>query len=582
MPKEGRGLTKHMILIKNGFVYDPINKIDGEKMDIAIKEGKIVDPKKVKEKEAKVIDARGKVVMPGGVDIHSHVAGPKVNAGRLFRPEDGRRQVRPFGQGLRAETGFSVPNVFATGYRYAQLGYTTVMEAATPPLKTRHTHEEMSDTPILDQGAYLILDNNWVIMEYLKAGEYEKCAAFVAWMLRSMKCFGIKSVNPGGDENWGWGKNISSVRDRVIYFDISPAEIIQGLIRVNEMLGLPHSFHIHCNNLGLPGSYTTTLETFGLSDGMPISPKVGERSQNLHVAHIQFYSYGGEDWKTFESKGDEVAKYLNNHSNITVCLGQVTFDETTTMTADGPFEYLLQSINKLKWINRDVELETSSGIVPYIYRPRSLVNAVQWAAGLEVALLTKNPWQIMMSTDHPNAGPFTRYPRVVKWLVSKKAREETIAKCHETLPNRSSIASIDREYTLYEVAVVTRASAAEALGISGFKGHLGVGADADVAIYDFNPEKQDPSREPEALEKALSRALYTIKRGHIVVENGEVVGDAPKRVFWADICFDEELEKQVLDELHETFAKYYTVSMSNYPISEEYLVGSTPIKITSK
>ena len=31
------------ILIKNGFVFDPINKINGEKMDIAIKDGKIVE-----------------------------------------------------------------------------------------------------------------------------------------------------------------------------------------------------------------------------------------------------------------------------------------------------------------------------------------------------------------------------------------------------------------------------------------------------------------------------------------------------------------------------------------------------------
>ena len=31
------------LLIKNGFVYDPINGINGEKMDIAIKNGKIVE-----------------------------------------------------------------------------------------------------------------------------------------------------------------------------------------------------------------------------------------------------------------------------------------------------------------------------------------------------------------------------------------------------------------------------------------------------------------------------------------------------------------------------------------------------------
>ena len=39
------------LLIKNGFVYDPINGINGEKMDIAIKDRKIVE--NVNERRAK-------------------------------------------------------------------------------------------------------------------------------------------------------------------------------------------------------------------------------------------------------------------------------------------------------------------------------------------------------------------------------------------------------------------------------------------------------------------------------------------------------------------------------------------------
>ena len=73
------------LLIKNGFVFDPLNGINGEKMDIAIKNGKIVA--KVTRK-AQVIDATGLTVMPGGVDIHTHVAGGEVNTGRIVRPED--------------------------------------------------------------------------------------------------------------------------------------------------------------------------------------------------------------------------------------------------------------------------------------------------------------------------------------------------------------------------------------------------------------------------------------------------------------------------------------------------------------
>jgi len=149
------------LLIKNGFVYDPANGINGDVKDIAVQNGKIVEASKLTT-GAKVIDAKGKVVMAGGIDIHTHIAGPKVNVGRMYRPEDklhdpGMEHASKF---IRGGGGFSAPSTFATAYRYARLGYTTANEAAMPPLLARHTHEEIRDTPILDQSAYTLLGNN--------------------------------------------------------------------------------------------------------------------------------------------------------------------------------------------------------------------------------------------------------------------------------------------------------------------------------------------------------------------------------------------------------------------------------------
>ena len=69
------------LLLKNGFVYDPLNGVNGEVMDILVEDGKIVE--RHRSKDLKVIDVSGMVVMPGGVDIHSHIAGSEVNAGRV-------------------------------------------------------------------------------------------------------------------------------------------------------------------------------------------------------------------------------------------------------------------------------------------------------------------------------------------------------------------------------------------------------------------------------------------------------------------------------------------------------------------
>ncbi len=78
--------------IVNGRVYDPINGIDGEVRDVCVQDGKIVASV---PPEAKQIDASGMVVMPGGVDIHCHIAGPKVNLARKLQPEDHRFDVHP-------------------------------------------------------------------------------------------------------------------------------------------------------------------------------------------------------------------------------------------------------------------------------------------------------------------------------------------------------------------------------------------------------------------------------------------------------------------------------------------------------
>ena len=51
------------------------NGVNGEKKDIMFKDDKIVDSV---SDNAKVIDVTDKIVMPAGVDIHAHIAGPKL------------------------------------------------------------------------------------------------------------------------------------------------------------------------------------------------------------------------------------------------------------------------------------------------------------------------------------------------------------------------------------------------------------------------------------------------------------------------------------------------------------------------
>src|SRR6201987_3330366 len=99
--------------IANGTVYDPATGIDGVVMDLWIQEGKIAARHEQDAAADKILDATGLVVMAGGVDMHAHIAGPKVNVARKMRPEDKRKAPVVRSTPLtRSGTTASVPSTF--------------------------------------------------------------------------------------------------------------------------------------------------------------------------------------------------------------------------------------------------------------------------------------------------------------------------------------------------------------------------------------------------------------------------------------------------------------------------------------
>ncbi len=566
------------LLVKNGYVYDPLNGVNGNKMDIAIENGKIVE--KVDERKAKVIDASGMIVMPGGVDIHTHIAGSEVNAGRLLRPEDHFKDVEARTAATRSGVGHSIPSTFTTGYRYARMGYTSICNPSMPPLEARHTHEELDDTPIVDKATFPLLGDWWFVLEYLRDGLIKECAAHVAWLISATKGYAIKIVNPGGVEAWGFGRNVRDLDDAVPNFGITPREIIRGLCKVNQTLNMPHTIHVHTNRLGQPGNYLTAINTM-----KSIEDLANGDNPAIHITHCQFSAFKGENWATMRSGAEEIARYVNHHTHVTLDMGQVVFTDTTTMTADGPWQYTLYELSGNKWINHDVETETGAGIVPFTYRRKSYVHATMWSIGLELALLVEDPWKIFLTTDHPNGGPFTSYPRIVSWLMSRKARERTLKRTSKRARERSLLPSIDREYSPYEIAIITRAGQAKALGLKD-KGHLGVGADADVAIYDIDPRRFDSSRDYRIVRRALKKAAYTIKAGEIVAEDDTIVKSVDGRTLWADLKVSSFVGlvscPEVLLDLNKRFSEYWTVEIENYFVPERFLGNSAPIPIRSE
>jgi formylmethanofuran dehydrogenase subunit A len=537
-----------MLRITGGRVYDPAHGIDGVVKDVCIADGRIVS--QLDGPGVRTIDATGMVVLPGGVDIHTHVAGAALNFARGITPENYRRAAPILRTPeRRAGLGGITPTTFATGYLYAGMGWTTVNEAAIPILSARHTHEELHDTPIVDKSSLVLMANNEIMLDLLEAGEVERARHVVAWLIWAAKAYGLKAVNPGGVAAWKWGKNANALSEPVEgYSRVTPATIITSLAAIADELRLPHPVHLHCNNLGIPGNVSTTLETMRLLDGRP-----------AHLAHLQFHAYASDewgDWGSMRSDAATIADLFNTQKNLTADAGAILFGDVVTITADGPWQHLLHELTGRKWCNLDVENETGCGIVPYVYKGNNLVNAVQWAVGLELLLLIDDPWRIFLTTDHPNGACFWRYPEIIRLLMNADYRRECLATLPPKALKRIVLPELTRQYTLSEIAIVTSAGPARALGLSA-KGHLGIGADADVTVY--------PERPDHGLMFEYPR--YVIKGGEIAVEEGEVRAVSAGRAFIVRPSFDEQIEEY----LRPLFQRVYTMSFDNYPVEMERL-----------
>ncbi len=536
--------------ISGGTVYDPKNGVAGEIRDLWIENGRIVAPPVDRECRAdRVLDAQGLVVMPGGVDMHCHIAGPKVNTARKMMPEAKRLAEKVHRTPLtRSGTMGSVPSTFATGYKYAGMGYTTAFDAAIPPLAARHVHEEFADTPLIDKGFYVLVGNNHYVLKQIAANEPERLKSFLGWLLNAAKAYAAKIVNPGGVEIWKSGGGDASGLDAVVdHFGVTPRQIITGVARAVMDLGLPHPVHIHCNNLGLPGNWRTTLGTMQALDGL-----------RAHLTHIQFHSYGGDpdDQSTFRSEVPKLAEYFNTHPNLSTDVGQVLFGETASMTGDGPLGYFLHKVYGRKWFSCDTEMEAGCGIVPITYKDKSRVHALQWAIGLEWYLLVEDPWRVAMSTDHPNGGSFLAYPEIIALLMDRTRREEVLKRVPPQVLDNCVLKDLSREYTLNEIAIITRAAPARMLGLVN-KGHLGVGADADVTIYTPNADYQ----------KMFELPRFVIHQGRIVVEQGEIRENVNGKLLHVAPAFDEG----AVGDIQKWFEEFYTIQFANYPVDESYL-----------
>lgn len=462
-------------------------------------------------------DLQGAIVMAGGIDLHTHIGGGKVNLARMLMADQTQRGPRATA-GADDPSGCVWPTVL-NGQLYAQMGYTACFEPAMMLSQARHTHLELADTPILDTGAYVVLGNeDWLLQALGKGLEDPSLRSLVAWSIRASQALAVKVVNPGGINAFKFNERALALDQPHSVYGVTPRDVIRRMTAAVDDLGLAHPLHVHASNLGVPGNVASTIATLDAAEG-----------RRIHLTHAQFNCYSGQFSDAdvgyaMGSGADMLSRYVNEHKNVTLDVGQVVFGQTVTISADEAAQFRNRVHARPKnWIISDVECQAGCGVVPMLYSDKNYVHSLQWTIGLELLLLIDDPWRVFLTTDHPNGGPFTSYPHLIRLLMDRTFRQSMLETIHPKAAERSLLRELEREYTLEEIAIITRAAPAKILGLND-SGSLRPGMRADLVAY----AKQSD------WEATFKRAALVLKNGREVVRNGQVTSTAvEKRTFTA-------------------------------------------------
>ncbi|MEO1205334.1 MAG: formylmethanofuran dehydrogenase subunit A [Pseudomonadota bacterium] len=538
-------MTKHT-LITGGRIVDPDSGRD-EIGDLWLADGRIVEPNP-DASDIERIDAGGSIVMAGAIDIHTHVVGANVAAARLLLPERYADLETPPDQWTGAPF-----DCFTTGALYAKMGYTLVVEPAVAPTDAVATHAELELIPYVDRACLCVIGNDDVLLGMLRdRASNATISDYVGWMLKQSRAIGAKTINPGGVAALKENIRTFTLDDVVPEYGVSSRAISAAMREALTTLGVPHPLHLHTHNLGLPGSIDTALETIDSAEGQP-----------MHLAHLQFYGYGAEGSFGMSSGAAQLAERLAKNKNITADVGQVMFGPTVTVSSDTMTQFNGRSYaTPKKWQVRDGD-GNGGGAVPYHYKSKNKIAALQWAIGMELFLLVDDPTQIYFTTDHPNGGPFTAYPDMIAQLMHTDIRNAVIEKLPEEAMEVSTLPGIKREYSLAEIATMTRSAPAKLLGLTD-RGHLKPGAIADVAIY----------KQQSDTAAMFRHAVWLFKNGKAIIKNGALQPAS----YGKTLALEPEHDASITTHVRDAYDTRWGVPPETFAVPQRLLRQTSPFE----
>jgi len=533
------------LLIKNGLVFDPLNDLSGEKKDILIEDGKIIE-KFSSQKNIKEIDASGRTVVPAALDIHSHIASQQVNWARLLGSKNNR-----FKEVWNRLTLDSIAR------DYLSNGYSFVIDANVYPSLSKQTLLDFSNLPVLDKAMLLNVSNLWALEDEFQRGKIQELSIFLSDILSTCKGFGIKVYNPFEAEAWNFKLLRENIEKGGKLYNFSALDVYKNLTKAVEQLNLPHSVHAHIEGYEsqiAKENLNIILQNINFSEIERKSQDSNLRNQVFHIAHGNSLNMDGDN--------SELINFLNSSASVDMDLGFVGFNKLNPLiTSDRRLinDLMSSSGNDTKIIRSANETEGDSFVSFRIFNKNNKKHCIMWANAIELALKVKNKWQIQLSFNYPNYSNVKDLPKITTWLMSKEARDSFMKDMDGDFLKQSPLNNTDEELSFNDFITITRASPAKSLGLANIKGSFSPGSDGDVNILNIDLSNIDLSKDYEKLEKTLKEIEYVIKGGEIIKKGENINLMSEGKIFWTNREIDTEEKTKIMKKKKEFYQKYYSI-----------------------
>lgn len=488
------GNKTHELVLKNSIVYDVKNKIDGEKKDILISSGKIVDSLK-NEQKAEVVDASGCITFPGFIDVRSHVFAQETMYHHLLSQSHNTR--------------FDYSNVLDIERAALAKGFTFLCEMDVPITQSKIALHNMQLSSLLDHGMIMDMGSNWSFLGSLESeSAIEDISNILSLLMGLVKGLGISTNCPYHQQYWKLEKIPN--KSNIPMIPINAVQIYDLLTKAASNNNIKPHF------LSPYDKEDSSINHMDVLNGMDIT------NFTLSTAN-QFFS------KDFT----EFVKFHASHEEFTTEITPFSVGNTYPLITRDRNLALRESKNSgIPITTVDFEFDTEYYVTgrkidknhPYLSHWIQLIKELKTNSDLTRVILSSNAPYHMGISD---------------WST-----------------HISDLINSQNSFSLLDVSALLSCNPARVLNLGLRKGHLGLGADADVICFHADSEKLD--------ENAFSDTKFVIKDGKLIKKNYEII--KPKRavggIFWKNGKYKISEMNKIKKRLENFYDKRFSMHLS--------------------